>query len=155
MHPDLWSFSLDLYAKPGVEHACLALQDAGANVCLLLCGLWLERRGVACSEQRLQQLRQLAESWDADVVRPLRTLRIQWKTKACEDAVLYSLREQIKQLELDAERRLLERLETAAGDWPEVQQDGSAQWLQGLLAASADPANHDALHQLRVAVSGT
>ncbi|UZE17779.1 TIGR02444 family protein [Pseudomonas sp. B21-054] len=154
MSPDLWSFSLDLYAKPGVEPACLALQNAGANVCLLLCGLWLERRGVTCNEQRLQQLRQLTEPWDAEVVRPLRSLRSQWKTSALQDTALNSLREQLKGLELEAERRLLERLQATTEDWPEGQRSDSAQWLQGL-AANADPANRDALHQLRVAVSGT
>jgi uncharacterized protein (TIGR02444 family) len=154
MHPDLWSFSLDLYAKPGVEPACLTLQNAGANVCLLLCGLWLEQRGVACDEHRLQQLRQLAEPWDKEVVQPLRTLRIQWKTSARQDPSLDNLREQVKRLELEAERQLLERLEAAAEDWPGEQQNDSAQWLQKL-AASAVPANHDALHQLRVMVSGT
>jgi len=154
MSPDLWSFSLDLYAKPGVEPACLTLQSAGVNVCLLLCGLWLERRGVACNEQRLQQLRQLTEPWEAEVVRPLRTLRSQWKTGARQDTALDSLREQIKRLELEAERRLLERLQAVAEDWPEEQRNDSALWLQGL-AANAEPASRDALHQLRVAVSGT
>ncbi|SCW60952.1 MULTISPECIES: TIGR02444 family protein [unclassified Pseudomonas] len=154
MSPDLWSFSLDLYAKPGVEPACLTLQSAGVNVCLLLCGLWLERRGVACNEQRLQQLRQLTEPWEAEVVRPLRTLRSQWKTGAHQDTALDSLREQVKRLELEAERRLLERLQAVAEDWPEEQRSDSALWLQGL-AANAEPASRDALHQLRVAVSGT
>ncbi|WP_210641972.1 MULTISPECIES: TIGR02444 family protein [unclassified Pseudomonas] len=154
MSPDLWSFSLDLYAKPGVEPACLVLQKAGANVCLLLCGLWLEQRGVACNEQRLQQLRQLAEPWDTEVVKPLRTLRSQWKARALQDTALHSLREQVKKLELDAEQRLLERLQATTENWPGEQQTGSAQWLQGL-AASAEPVNRDALHQLRVAVSGT
>ncbi|MGR4972062.1 TIGR02444 family protein [Pseudomonas sp. LARHCG127] len=154
MSPDLWSFSLDLYAKPGVEPACLAAQDAGANVCLLLCGLWLAQRGVACNEHRLQRLRQMAEPWEAEVVRPLRTLRNQWKAGALQDAALNGLREQVKQLELAAERRLLERLEALAKDWPRAQQNDSAQWLQGL-AANAEPASRDALHQLRVAVSGT
>jgi uncharacterized protein (TIGR02444 family) len=153
MSPDLWSFSLDLYAKPGVETACLALQSAGANVCLLLCGLWLERRGVTCNEQRLQQLRQLTEPWDAEVVRPLRALRNQWKAGALQDTALESLREQVKRLELEAERRLLERLQATAEDWPEEHQNDSAQWLQELVASV--PANRDALHQLRVAVSGT
>ncbi|SDB38116.1 TIGR02444 family protein [Pseudomonas sp. NFACC13-1] len=154
MSPDLWSFSLDLYAKPGVEPACLTLQGAGVNVCLLLCGLWLERRGVACNEQRLRQLRQLTEPWEAEVVRPLRTLRSQWKAGARQDTALESLREQVKRLELEAERRLLERLQAVAEDWPEEQRNDSALWVQGLVA-NAEPASRDALHQLRVAVSGT
>ncbi|UZE23597.1 TIGR02444 family protein [Pseudomonas sp. B21-056] len=154
MSPDLWNFSLDLYARPGVEQSCLTLQEAGASVCLLLCGLWLEQRGVACDEHRLQQLRQLAEPWDKEVVQPLRTLRSQWKASALQDTELAHLRKQVKKLELQAERCLLERLEAVAAHWPGGQQKESAQWLQGL-AASAGPANHDALHQLRVAVSGT
>ncbi|MEN2395438.1 TIGR02444 family protein [Pseudomonas halotolerans] len=154
MSSDLWSFSLDLYAKPGVEQACLTLQNAGGNVCLLLCGLWLEQRGVAFTEQRLQQLQQLLGPWDTEVVQPLRTLRTQWKARALQDPALDSLREQVKRLELEAERQLLERLETATQDWPEAQPTDTAQWLQGL-AASGDQGNRDALHQLRVAASGT
>ena len=79
MSSDLWSFSLGTYARPGVEDACLQLQSAGVNVCLLLCGLWLGERGVTCNKQRLQLLRDVAGPWDADVVQPLRALRMQWK----------------------------------------------------------------------------
>ena len=154
MSSDLWSFSLDLYAKPGVEPACLALQAAGANVCLLLCGLWLEQRSVTFDEQRLEQLRNLAEPWDEQVVQPLRALRIQWKEAALEDARLNGLREQIKRLELEAERQLLEQLETVTKDWPKERQAAAGQWLQSV-AGNAGRLHHDALHQLRVAVSDT
>ncbi|KHK64981.1 TIGR02444 family protein [Pseudomonas frederiksbergensis] len=150
MSSDLWSFSINLYAKPGVESACLALQADGANVCLVLCGLWLEQRGVSCDEQKLQQLQHLAGPWDSSVVQPLRALRTQWKKPALEDPRLGGLREQIKKLELEAERLLLERLEATAKDWPTGQAADSAQWLRKL----AGPANRDALQQLRVAVSG-
>src|SRR5690349_22758498 len=119
MSSDLWSFSLTIYTRPGVEQACLQLQSAGVNVCLLLCGAWLGQRGVACDEQRLQQLRSVAVSWDSDVVRPLRALRTQWKVGATEDADLHTLREQVKTLELEAERHLLLRLERAAQCWPQ------------------------------------
>ena len=49
MPTDLWDFAQRLYARPGVESACLHLQEAGADVCLLLCGAWLERHGIACT----------------------------------------------------------------------------------------------------------
>jgi len=153
MSSDLWSFSLDLYARPGVEQACLALQERGANVCLLLCGLWLAQRGVACDERRLEQLRQLTGTWDTEVVQPLRTLRTQWKARALHDIELDKLREQVKKLELEAERRLLERLEAATGEWTGGQPTDSTLWLQEMVA-STDQANRDALHQLRVAVFG-
>ncbi|WP_434606840.1 TIGR02444 family protein [Pseudomonas sp. R1-7] len=150
MPSDLWSFSINLYAKPGVESACLALQADGENVCLVLCGLWLEQRGVSCDEQKLQQLQHLAGPWDSSVVQPLRALRTQWKKTALQDSRLGGLREQIKKLELEAERLLLERLEATSEDWPTGQAADSAQWLRKLV----DPANRDALQQLRVAVSG-
>ncbi|KPY50662.1 Uncharacterized protein ALO48_04472 [Pseudomonas syringae pv. rhaphiolepidis] len=39
----LWSFTLDFYARPGVEQACLTLQANGANVCMVLAGSGLAR----------------------------------------------------------------------------------------------------------------
>jgi uncharacterized protein (TIGR02444 family) len=154
MSSDLWSFSLTTYARPGVERSCLHLQSAGVNVCLLLCGLWLEERGVTCNEQRLQQLRDVAGPWDADVVQPLRALRRQWKAAASEDAGLDGLREQVKTLEMEAERHLLLRLERLAQRWPQCEATDLTAWLEGV-AAGAAHLDRDALHQLRVAVTGT
>ncbi|MHC8384767.1 TIGR02444 family protein [Pseudomonas sp. LB3P14] len=154
MSSDLWSFSLSTYARPGVEHTCLRLQSAGVNVCLLLGGLWLAQRGVACNEQRLQLLRNVAEPWDTDVVQPLRALRMQWKAAATEDAELTTLREKVKALELDAERHLLVRLERSALSWPQGEATDLSAWLEGVTAGAAH-LDRDALHQLRVAVTGT
>ncbi|MHC8353628.1 TIGR02444 family protein [Pseudomonas sp. RT4P38] len=154
MSSDLWSFSLSTYARPGVEHACLRLQAAGVNVCLLLGGLWLAQRGVACNEQRLQLLRNVAEPWDTDVVQPLRALRMQWKAAATEDAELATLREQVKALELEAERHLLLRLERSAQSWPQGEATDLSAWLEGV-TAGAGHLDRDALHQLRVAATGT
>ncbi|CAI8853212.1 TIGR02444 family protein [Pseudomonas sp. IT-347P] len=153
MSSDLWSFSLATYARPGVEDACLQLQTAGANVCLLLCGLWLEQRGVTCDEHRLSLLQKLTEPWDTEVVQPLRTLRMHWKARAIDDAVLKSMREQIKSLELEAERALLSRLEGVAQAWTR-NDTGANTWLEGLAGAAASP-NRDALQVLRVAATGT
>ena len=154
MSSDLWSFSLTLYARPGIEQACLQLQAGGVSVCLLLCAAWLGQRGIACDEQRLQQLRGVAQAWDADVVQPLRALRVQWKVAATQDAELHSLREQVKALELEAERNLLLRLERSAQGWPQGDATDLAIWLEGVTAGAAN-LDRDALHQLRVAVSGT
>ena len=132
MAQSLWDFSVELYARPGVAAACLALQDrAGADVCLLLAALWLERRGVAATAARLAQLERLAAPWQASVVAPLRDLRRAWKTAAGNDAELAGLRRQLADLELQAERQLLQRLETLAGDWPAAAQ-ASTGWLERL-----------------------
>ena len=154
MSSDLWSFSLGTYARPGVEDACLRLQSRGVNVCLLLCGLWLGQRGVACNEQRIKQLRDVAEPWDVDIVQPLRALRRQWKAGAAEDVELNTLREQVKTLELQAERQLLLRLERSAKSWPQDEATDLSAWLEGV-AADAANLDLDALLQLRVAVTGT
>ena len=150
MSSDLWSFSLDTYARAGVEDACLRMQDAGANVCLLLCAAWLGQRGVACNRQRLQQLQQLAGPWYSEVIQPLRELRRQWKTAAIADAPLSALRAQVKTLELEAERQLLLRLEHSVREWPTAQANDLGAWLEGM-AADAANLDRDALHQLRVA----
>ena len=75
-HPDLWTFALACYARPGVEDACLQLQAAGADVCLLLCGAWLQVRGIACTQPRMARLQAVAEPWRSEVVTPLRDLRL-------------------------------------------------------------------------------
>ncbi|MVV49267.1 TIGR02444 family protein [Pseudomonas sp. PB120] len=154
MSSDLWSFSITAYSRPGVERACLDLQAGGANVCLLLCGLWLGERGVTCNEHRLQLLRDIAGPWDADVVQPLRALRLQWKAAASEDAGLNDLREEVKSLEIEAERHLLLRLERLAQSWPQSEATDLSAWLEGM-AAGAAHLDRDALHQLRVAATGT
>ncbi|WP_394560265.1 TIGR02444 family protein [Aquipseudomonas alcaligenes] len=145
MPTDLWSFALSCYARPGVEQACLHLQDGGADVCLLLCALWLERRRIACDEKRLAQLQAVAAHWQQQVVGPLRELRRSWKNDSAVDAGLARLRERIKALELDAERELLERLEEVAQKWQAT--DDAVAWLEQLVS------DRDARELLRAAAS--
>ena len=152
MHADLWTFSLNSYAKPGVEQSCLALQAQGVNVCLLLCAAWLGQRGVRCESGRVRQLQALAEPWHEQVVQPLQHLRMQWRTAASEDIALKVLRDQLKALELAAEQQLMQRLEALGREWSEVDANDLDAWLE----AVAHPAalfDSDALRQLRVAVS--
>ncbi len=154
MCADLWSFALSTYARTGVEDACLRLQEQGADVCLMLCGLWLEQRGVAPEPARVQALRTIAEPWQANVVEPLRRVRKQWRAMAQQDTTLGALREQVKSLELEAERQLLSRLEALAQTWPTGQRGTEQGWLEGLATEAAN-LDHDALHQLRAAATGT
>jgi uncharacterized protein (TIGR02444 family) len=130
-----------------VAPLCLELQSEGADVCLLLCGLWLERRGVLCSTPRMAQLRNLAEPWQTQVIEPLRQLRQGWKQAAVGDAQWLQLREQLKALELQAERELLERLEVLAGQWPHGETEAS-DWLYPL-SGLQELRGRDALDRLR------
>jgi len=132
MSADLWTFATTLYARPGVEAACLELQAAGADVCLVLCGLWLDSRGVAYDPEREAQLRRLAEPWQREVVVPLRRLRQQWRQPARQDPALDALRQQVKQLELAAEREQLHRLQALAATWPQQAGKPQGAWLRAL-----------------------
>ena len=154
MCADLWSFALSTYARPGVEAACLRLQEQGADVCLLLCGVWLEQRGTAFEPERVQALQQLSRPWQTHVIEPLRQVRVQWRAMAQQDAQVAGLRERVKALELEAEHQLLQRLEGLALTWPKSEA-GQSQWLEGLAAEDAANLDHDALQQLRVAATGT
>lgn len=149
-HDDLWAFALAFYAQPGVETACLELQAAGADVCLLLACIWLEHRGAACDEARLKQLTTISDDWRARVVAPLRNLRQSWRQQAVLDDELADLRTRIKKLELDAEQVQLRRLQSAAQQWPAG--GGSSGWLERL-CADFDHETHSAVQTLRHAAA--
>ncbi|MFQ6574850.1 TIGR02444 family protein [Pseudomonas sp. UM16] len=153
MHTDLWNFALNLYARPGVEAACLQWQDQGGDVCLLLCAAWLNARGVTASQERLQALRELATCWQTEVIKPLRSLRQQWRDAAMQDPQLASLRERVKGLELEAERVLLERLQGACEGWAATG-ESAGDWLHYLAPANAG-VQHDARHTLRAVMQST
>lgn len=149
MPNDLWRFAETLYQRPGVEAACLHLQTQGADVCLLICAAWLERRMIACSGERIAALRNLAQPWQEQVVIPLRQVRQHWREAAQSDNALAQLREQIKQLELTAEREQLQRLTACSQGWLATA-DASASWLENL---APEPASSDALQTLRIAAA--
>lgn len=153
MHPDLWRFAEDLYRRPGVETACLHLQARDSDICLLLCGAWLGRRGVACSAERADCLRAIAQPWQREVVSVLRHVRQQWRAAAHHDSALAALREQIKQLELAAEREQLQRLASCSHAWPGTTAEDTHAWLHAL-APVTTAADRDALHLLHVAARG-
>ncbi len=145
--PDLWSFALDCYARPGVETLCLALQDQGADVCLVLTGAWLETRRVACTPERLAALKGLAGHWQALAIQPLRSTRLRWKEPGLTDPPLEALRQALKGLELAAERLLLERLQDASAGW--AAQGDAEPWLEALLGEECA----DQAKRLRTAAS--
>ncbi len=120
----------------------------------MLCGAWLEQRGVTTTAERAQALKRIAEPWQTQVIEPLRQLRVQWRANAQHDEPLAALRERIKSMELDAERHLLMRLEGLAETWPSGERADQQQWLERLAAEDAANLDHDALQQLRVAATG-
>jgi len=73
-----WDFSVHLYEKPGVEAACLALQERhGLDVNLLLWGLWLADCGVMLEQSDLERAKAATGTWQSVIVGPLRDIRRQ------------------------------------------------------------------------------
>ncbi|MDR5866394.1 TIGR02444 family protein [Halomonas koreensis] len=102
----LWDFALDLYARPGVEAACLRLQDeAGLEALELLWRAWLYRHGLAAGP-----FPEAVRRWQAEITAPLRRLRRDLKAEAEARAGVAALRERLKVAELEAEREALSRL---------------------------------------------
>lgn len=109
MSGDLWSWAVAAYGRPSVADACLRLQDDhGQDVPLLLWAAW---RGPVDAET-LEAACDLARSWRETLIGPLRSIRRTLKKPVpdMDDGPRLALREQVKAVELAAERGLLEAL---------------------------------------------
>jgi len=146
----IWEWALEAYARPGVAQTCLKLQDEhGQNVPLLLWGVWAS----AGDASLIARAAVTARDWDAMAVSPLRAIRRALKSAAppVDDERREAVRSQVKAVELQAERVLLETLEQLTGD-----SEASASPLDALKAASAawgSAAPDDALAALAKALS--
>jgi uncharacterized protein (TIGR02444 family) len=120
----LWDYALRLYGKPGVEAACLALQDrAGIDVNLLLFATWLGATGRRLEPSVLARARQLVEDWQSRVVQPLRVVRRELKPRLAAvgptlRGPLTATRQQLAEVELALERTELIMLEELADSLP-------------------------------------
>jgi uncharacterized protein (TIGR02444 family) len=111
----LWHFSLAFYSRPGVSQALIALQDrASCDVNLMLFAVWLGISGRSrLTNDKLAIADQIIAPITADIVKPLRALRR--KLRSDPDGDIQRLREDIKALELAAERIVQSRLARIAG----------------------------------------
>ena len=110
----LWAWALEAYAQEGVAQACLALQDDhGQNVPLLLWAVWAE----GADADTLAQGASLAAALDERAIKPLRAARRGLKPALAgvDDRAREALREDVKAVELQAERLLLDALEGLCG----------------------------------------
>ncbi len=109
-HP-FWTWSLEVYARPGVEQILLDLQDRlGLDVNMVLFACWsgVERFG-PLSDSEWEALIAGTTEWRGKVVAPLRGIRRFLKRDEEQDDV-DSLRGKIKQLELEAERVMQQKI---------------------------------------------
>ena len=115
----LWDFMTTTYKGPGVEKACLALQNRlGVDVNIVLFCIWLAYRGAGSANlaQYLGSALKLSRSWQSTMVEPLRAARNNLKdhieatgmSGPAKEAAA-ALRERIKVCELE-----MEQMETLA-----------------------------------------
>ena len=98
----LWDYSIATYSLAGVAPACLALQDTfGLDVNVLLYASWLAQGERRLSYDHLTGMEAVITDWRSDTVKPLRALRIRWR----QTPHTSGLREELKSLELRAERQ--------------------------------------------------
>lgn len=115
----LWAWALRAWSTPGVEPACLALQDhANQSVALLLWRAWCvaERRPVDVERHRAAT--DLTGLVETEVLRPLRSARrsVSKEWPSLGEEARQGAREQIRAAELGVERALLEALEALSAD---------------------------------------
>jgi len=113
----LWDWAVAAYGAPGVADACLALQDSHEqNVPLLLWAGWTARTGWRPDAEDIEGACDIARAWDEAAVAPLRAVRrtLKGPHPDMDEAAREAVRTQVKAVELEAERRLLEALEALA-----------------------------------------
>jgi len=110
----LWDWAVGAYGREGVQDSCLSLQDDdGQSVCLLLWAAW---RGPVDAETA-EAAADAARSWHLAVIDSLRAVRRTLRKPVSDmaDARRLALREQVKDVELSAERGLLDELASISG----------------------------------------
>jgi uncharacterized protein (TIGR02444 family) len=144
----IWAWALEAYARPGVPEACLRLQDEyGQNTSLLLWAVRAEAR----DPDLLARAAACARAWDRTALVPLREVRRGLKAPLppVGDEARLAFREEVKALELAAERLLMETLDGLSHG------GGGAHALEALEAASKawdKPAPAGALAELAAAL---
>ncbi len=107
----LWTFTLKTYDMPDVEQLSLVLQDeCGANMGVLFLCLWLGKRGYGLSATEMSGVLEGIVPWDEAVVQGMRTVRRSLKQHWSEHKLGDSIRRELKELELLAERHLFNEL---------------------------------------------
>ncbi|ACL58225.1 TIGR02444 family protein [Methylobacterium nodulans] len=111
----LWTFSLDLYGRPGAAPACLTLQDeAGADVTILLYLIWCAATNRSLDAGAVRAADDAVAAWRAAVVEPLRRVRRATKTPLLAGTGTEAFRDRIKAVEIEAERLALAALSAGA-----------------------------------------
>ncbi len=110
---DAWTFIVRRYGEPGVQAACLALQDAhGQCVGFLMWRAWTLAVRRPVSPERLDRAVETARIWEVEVAQPMRAARrrLSRPLPDIDDEARGGLRRGALDLEIAAERVLIEAL---------------------------------------------
>ncbi len=128
-----WSFSTGLYSSPAVEAHLLTLQDRdGLDVNLALFCLFAAEVRRPLDYAAIEAMRALAIAWGHGVVAPLRQARRAMKHRASESEIAAGLRNEVKAIELAAEKAM----QTALAHMLVVVPEGEADQKPRELAAA-------------------
>ena len=109
----LWDFSLDVYARPGVAEACIALQDqAKVDVNILFFLLWNATQGRTYKKADVAEVERMIGAWRDMAVVPIRNVRraLKMPPAVMPPDAAEGFRARIKAVELEAERLQQEAL---------------------------------------------
>jgi uncharacterized protein (TIGR02444 family) len=102
-----WTFSTRFYARPGVEAHLLTLQDRdGLEVNLALFCLFAAQLHHALDHTAIEAMRGVGLAWGHEVVGHLRQARRLMKPRASENEAAARLRNEVKAIELAAEKAM-------------------------------------------------
>ena len=114
-----WAFSLELYARPGIQAQLLRLQDEyRLNVNLILLMLFLAERRTRLGDDVLLEASQCAHRFEATHLNALRKVRRHLKPEAAAHphGELHAFRESVKEAELAGEKALQAELAEIAAN---------------------------------------
>jgi len=134
-----WDFSLEIYGRPGVEAACLALQETHRlDVNLVLLAAWLAAGGRNLPSPLADRLRRLGEDYQTRVMQPLREARRALRAPdpgSDLDRLRADCRRALLRVELDLERFEQVQLEGLAEVAPSDRGSAPAELFSANLAA--------------------
>ena len=113
---ELWDYSTQTYRLPGVEKACLKLQDSvGADVNVILYCCWLGDKRQLLKDQDLITLARSPSPWQNAILKPLRNARRMMKQHiiAMPAELLDQTISNMTEMEINAERMEQQSLEKA------------------------------------------
>ena len=159
-----WTFSLDVYTRPGIADACLSLQDQhGCDVNVVLFCCWAASTGAGRLDDEIMVAAVASvEEWQAEVIKPVRSVRrrLEAELTHVDHETAAKLRVEIAAAELHAEsveQDILEKLiapEQAGLRNSGAQMDDAKYNLQRYLKLLGVELKDDALESLSTIVDG-